>query len=710
VPISREQNFIMVNPKIHVGWSTLEAKIQSAATPTNPLEDEDFQKAIAYVPVLLTTIAEEVKKLPTSRKKNVLLKKIDRIRDYECSPQKTVAVVGGTGAGKSDTFCSLTGDPKVAKVSADGSAVTQVVQEFKQREVGVNAKYCILCTYSSKEEIRMRMETLLDDYRRPDLEDITSSDADYQAYRKNSRAAQDVFEAAFRWQPDFDLSLVAYGDKGATRDSRITRDEALEQLYTWVDRMPLASGGKDNIVVQSYNDGDEFQSAVLECQSNGRWPFIKSMHVLIDAEILKSGLTFADCPGLGDSNFVRTKAAWRYLGKCNEIWIVANIARANDVDILEEVVDHFFQVQQDVGHITMPTINIICTFSASVSENLESESMIDRDDLKRAKQKLADAEKMNDNEKCQFAKYKLQTLRMLARNENVSRKLQCNDIVKRIPSKVRVFCIDNQLYQEQGPDCEISGIPELKRYAMSLTSQSRFITHNTILTCELPELVNDYASYLKLLQTPFSEMSTDISISAMDLRLIKDDISSWAAASNKFLGAITKHLSNKRGAIMDGAKKLLKEWEALHPGSVAAFFRKEGEHKPKGSKKLICWNSELCSCILKFIRLDLKQLDKRVETQWNEVLEAIANRFEIWEDRYPQQNTPGPAVRLLRSRRDMVGIRIQAARDSFMEELGKIKQKATSGISGTYICDIMEPVYQAGCAVKGRSTHVISLW
>jgi hypothetical protein len=86
-----------------------------------------------------------------------------------------------------------------------------------------------------------------------------------------------------------------------------------------------------------------------------------------------------------------------------------------------------------------------------------------------------------------------------ARNKEVKSKLQAKYSEHFLPRLMPVFCIDNAYYEEQDfPQAvNMSGIPDLRRYCLSLPGRALFRSADAFLETRLPALVNSLDIWLE---------------------------------------------------------------------------------------------------------------------------------------------------------------------------------------------------------------------
>jgi hypothetical protein len=74
-----------------------------------------------------------------------------------------------------------------------------------------------------------------------------------------------------------------------------------------------------------------FSSGESSCTT--RWPLIKKVTLYLNSPAIQSGVSLIDLPGVGDTNSARSEQASKYLSRCDAIWIVADIVRAETDDV-----------------------------------------------------------------------------------------------------------------------------------------------------------------------------------------------------------------------------------------------------------------------------------------------------------------------------------------------------------------------------------------
>ena len=119
-----------------------------------------------------------------------------------------------------------------------------------------------------------------------------------------------------------------------------------------------------------------------------------------------------------------------------------------------------------------------------------------------------------------------------ARNQEVKNNLQKAYAEAFSPKRLPVFCVDNAYYQEQEfPQAvNVSGIPDLRRYCLSLPGRALFRSAETVLNGHLPALVNSLEIWLDAAHAAGTQSFSNI----LDAESVHDDLDDmlegWKAA------------------------------------------------------------------------------------------------------------------------------------------------------------------------------------
>jgi hypothetical protein len=111
-----------------------------------------------------------------------------------------------------------------------------------------------------------------------------------------------------------------------------------------------------------------------------------------------------------------------------------------------------------------------------------------------------------------------------ARNKKVKENLQAVYAEHFSPKRMPVFCVDNVYYQEQeSPQTvDLSGIPDLRRYCLSLPGRALFRSADTYLETRLPALINSLEIWLDAAHTAGTQSFSNI----LDAKQVHEDFDS----------------------------------------------------------------------------------------------------------------------------------------------------------------------------------------
>ncbi len=80
-------------------------------------------------------------------------------------------------------------------------------------------------------------------------------------------------------------------------------------------------------------------------QAGAYWPLVRVVRVKVKADLLKTGLVLVDLPGLGDANAGRAHVAENYIKNLHHVWVVADIVRAIDDHVAQDLMGRSFKRQ-----------------------------------------------------------------------------------------------------------------------------------------------------------------------------------------------------------------------------------------------------------------------------------------------------------------------------------------------------------------------------
>lgn len=118
-----------------------------------------------------------------------------------------------------------------------------------------------------------------------------------------------------------------------------------------------------------------------------------------------------------------------------------------------------------------------------------------------------------------------------ARNKEVKINLQAKYSEHFLPKQMPVFCIDNSFYQKQtfAQAVEVSGIPDLRRYCLSLPGRALFRSADTFLETRLPALINSLDIWLEAAHNAGTQSLSNVIDVKQVRRVLDSTLDDWKA-------------------------------------------------------------------------------------------------------------------------------------------------------------------------------------
>ncbi|TLD06663.1 uncharacterized protein PgNI_08716 [Pyricularia grisea] len=602
-----------------------------------------------------------------------LLEDARRLGSYTGSETRTIAVLGDSGQGKSSLINSLLHYPEISKTGDIGSACTSVVTEYREKKPAPHgagasdqAPITLEVEYLSGIEIKEMVTELLWSYRQlflPAVESDTTSDADYARYMRESEQAWSALEAAFGHRREFKRAMLQDMAEGSLE--RIT-----EMLVGWTEDIEWPSGDE----TAGYNGDDEVTgnepshlvwrstaATAEECcektslfMQDRYWPFTKIIRVYLDSDVLKNGLVLADLPGLQDTNLARVRATQDYLMRCENVFVVANIARAitdqslksSLYNVLAKNVPLTWEEADSKGR-GLINIAVVCTKSEDI--NLRAARVefcgrgkpIDPDVLADLDRDIEAADRCGERRRYKDLKNRRKLLMMRARSEHVKAGLR-QAYASRVPGEaLRVFCVSNSIYEKYAIDfgdgrsnnselVAASEIPDVRRFCRSITAEARHREARHFVCSSVAGLLGSLRLWVGSAQDTrvvendnwIKTKREELSGSVQDART---EIMEAAAAvadnfKNCFKDQILSFLDGRNAYWERAAKHEGEQWQSWHWTQYSAFCLNNGHHEtPKRPRQ--DWNAKI-----------LWKMRSELAYQWELVEEEAGNVFDVFLD------------------------------------------------------------------------------
>ncbi|RYP61155.1 hypothetical protein DL769_007837 [Monosporascus sp. CRB-8-3] len=473
--------------------------VRDEQVPNHPFFTSSFQTALKDGLDIAKGITNMIQSIPDSIERGPeihrLLEDAKVLSSFVGSDTRTIAVLGDSGQGKSSLINSLLHFPDIAKTGDTGSACTSVVTEYRQKTKEHSAApIAIEVEYLPKADIAEMVRELLWSYRQlflPGVESDNTPAADYARYTRESEQAWSALEAAFQHQSRFSKEMLRDMSEGAL-------ERIQDQLIAWTNDMEWPDGGEAGCWKSTANNAEECREKTGLFMQDRYWPFTKIIRVYLNAQVLKTGVVLADLPGLQDTNLARVRGTERYLLKCDNILLVASIARAiTDQSLkssLYNVLSRHIPLSWEESGGKGLNVAVDINLRAARAEFCGPGKRIPNDTMDQLDKDLAAAKDAHDKARKKQLK-RQQWLLIEARNEHVKDGLR-KAYAAKVPGKeLDVFCVSNTTYEkysEKGDEelVRASGIPQLRQFCHSITAEAQFREALDQLQARLPNLIN----------------------------------------------------------------------------------------------------------------------------------------------------------------------------------------------------------------------------
>ncbi|KAH6696399.1 hypothetical protein BKA61DRAFT_683102 [Leptodontidium sp. MPI-SDFR-AT-0119] len=573
-----------------------------------PYFNKDFQRALRAGKSIAQQIGSVlgICELARDRESQVfsMIQTANELSQFDAPSMCKIGIVGDSG---SSLINSLLNETDLARTAGLGGACTNVVTEYRLRKPGQSAKYTIEKDQMTDVEIE---EQLPDEQKR--LED-------------QSKLAWNTLKAAFGSRRELTEEYLKDHSAGA-------KERIQQQLRLWTNGLQWPGDSLQRRWLESADTVEECNRKTQQFLTRNLWPFIKVMRIFLRSQVLKSGAILTDLPGFHDSNNARVKAAEDYMYECDEIFVVADIARVGTNKNVEMILGKSLGRNLKNGRPSQG-IALVCTksevpilISAPMEESiLTALQDLDVDEVRKkffadnrcentAKVTLLEriveeAEIDNKMEgalrRRHEAQEELDYLYMTARNDYVEKLVRSAHAKMLGTGPLSVFCVSNKTYKKNRLRANVhdlpmrgSGIPALRKHCHKIPAQAQFRIGHNFLTVNLKSLVQQVQ--LWLVGGSQETMPNDATVQRL-MKILQDDLKMNAFEAIHAAGETQKDISSKimiqpmGNNLSNWTKDALEvsyTWIEYHPTQIGCFCRRYGSW---GSPKVPFreWNQDL---------------------------------------------------------------------------------------------------------------------
>ncbi|KAF2195110.1 hypothetical protein K469DRAFT_681465 [Zopfia rhizophila CBS 207.26] len=711
--------------------------IRSEVHPDGPIYDEQLKAVLRQTKQQLSAMQRTMEQCPlvTDGASSLynLAKQTEDLAQFKYPVTRTIGVVGESGVGKSSLLNSLLDVKRLARLSGNGMAVTNIVTEYCYTD---STEYRFIVEYMSSEEVTELLEELLQSYRAHFTEAFKEVKDLYERKRikRIAERAEETFNSVFGNIAGFSLDMLAA--EGA--DADVTALNYLKAMAKSVRSQ--RPGGLEMptyvCVAQTIEDlAKELRGFTCDSAKSDVptiWPFVRIIRVYLSSEVLSTGLIFADLPGLRDLNYARVRATERYMRRCDGVFAVTNMNRAVDGEALDDIISRCGKDKP---------ICIICTHS----ENVDADDTIEDDRspsvarevkrMKEEKDKLqkrfaeltkkrhqengevglkASTEEHEARDELETMKFTLKKYLVEHRNNFIKADIRAKLSRKAMNNEPKIFCVSNKdwetyRYSEVEKSVAdrhllLSGVVDLKRYCQTIPAEAQFKAVASFLQGRVPALATSVSQWLL-------KGSVDLEAERAEklrkvLGKVQDDFDAWSQVLSTLRDNLRSDFRNNVLSRMDDLDEDWSQqaidsgddWSTLHWATYKACCNRDGRYTDSHGTSHN-WNETLILPVRRELGDDwektnnvARHLVRKAVSQIDDIFERGSKVLEANLDL--ERRTLGNLIWSLTLRKRNIGDRVEVILSDFLGSTRSIRFDALFSHDSSDIAGIMHRVYK----------------
>ncbi|KAE9378390.1 hypothetical protein N431DRAFT_400024 [Stipitochalara longipes BDJ] len=705
--------------------------VRDEELPNDRFHETTFQQAFSDSKRLMEELTEVLSSSTIQHDQDSVMRRLhekgSELARFHCPSTRTVGFVGDSGVGKSSLLNTLLDFRALARTSDGGAACTSVITEYHYHSAD---DFTIEVEWFSTDETVAQLTELLRAYRYYHIYGTDTEGDESNDVRDRAKVAKDIFQAMFRGRLGDDEGLIRWPEK-----------RILKIFRSWVARANRSPSGR-----QTYNSLEDCSSHLMQLTSEqigtqepAKWPYIREVRVFLKAHILSKGLVLVDLPGLRDLNSARQSITERHLLKCDEIFAVCCIGRATtDASVMS--------VFEIAARAELSNVGIVCTKSGDIRpdeakrdwggekaraiQGHQDAIARDRRDLEDAEAEAeywSEAEELDPAEQHRLIRREKEVKRRLkshqlelehylitTRNSSVTSALERTYREKLPGNNLRVFCVDNIMYQEHRsapkdaalPFLRLSGILAVRKHCIAMVASNQLRSALKYINDDIPALLGDIQLWVQSgAGTLDAERRMEIRevLNVLETRL-KRNLTGNASHINRIERSsmdMFRELITRRQLIAywtTDAARASDVWAGWYHSTYSAFCRNYGYHET-GAVGRHNWNSDAIEQMVRDLAtpwLELRsQLLISLERESQSIKDLMDDSMEYTDNQLEHSLELADTLgETMRSRQHLLLADIEQACENFETELSLLRTDAFSGLRTSFIGELMKESYE----------------